>query len=77
MGLPMAKRVVGAGHELAATFHRNRGAADELAALGARVLAAPAEVARKSDTVITILPEDEELKETAFGAHGLISINLF
>ena len=72
MGLPMAKRVVGAGHELATTFHRNRAPADELAALGARVLASPAEVARNSDTVITILPADAELRETIFGQRGLL-----
>ena len=72
MGLPMAKRVAGAGHELSTTFHRNRGPADELAALGARILATPAEVARTSDTVITILPADAELKETVFGEHGLL-----
>ena len=72
MGLPMAKRVVGAGHDLSSTFHRNRGPADELAALGARILATPAEVARNSDTVITILPADAELRETVFGKHGLL-----
>jgi len=68
----MAKRVAGAGHELTTTFHRNRAPADELAALGARILATPAEVARNSDTVITILPADAELKETVFGKHGLL-----
>ena len=72
MGLPMAKRVAGAGHEISTTFHRNRAPADELAALGARILATPAEVARNSDIVITILPADAELKETVFGKHGLL-----
>jgi 2-hydroxy-3-oxopropionate reductase len=72
MGLPMAKRVASAGHELSTTFHRNRAPADELAALGARIVATPAEVARNSDIVITILPADAELKETVFGKQGLL-----
>ena len=36
MGLPMARRVVGAGYETFTTFHRRREPADALAALGAR-----------------------------------------
>lgn len=66
MGLPMAKRVVGAGHETFTTFHRRREPADELAALGAKVLGTAADVARSADVVITILPADRELKETVF-----------
>jgi 3-hydroxyisobutyrate dehydrogenase-like beta-hydroxyacid dehydrogenase len=72
MGLPMAKRIAGAGYKLSTTFHRNRAPADELAGLGAQVRTTPAEVARDSDTVITILPADAELKETVFGGHGLL-----
>jgi 3-hydroxyisobutyrate dehydrogenase-like beta-hydroxyacid dehydrogenase len=68
----MAKRVVGAGHQVFTTFHRNRAPAQELAALGARILATPAEIARNSETVITVLPADAELKETVLGAEGLI-----
>lgn len=72
MGLPMAKRVVSAGHQVFTTFHRNRAPVEELAALGARILPTPAEVARNSQTIITVLPADAELKETALGAEGLI-----
>ena len=72
MGLPMAKRVVGAGHQVFTTFHRNRAPAEELAALGARILPTPAEVARNSQSIITVLPADAELKETVLGAEGLI-----
>jgi 3-hydroxyisobutyrate dehydrogenase-like beta-hydroxyacid dehydrogenase len=38
MGLPMAKRVLGAGHETTTMFHRRREPANELAGLGARVV---------------------------------------
>jgi 3-hydroxyisobutyrate dehydrogenase-like beta-hydroxyacid dehydrogenase len=72
MGLPMAKRVVGAGHEMFTTFHRRPEPARELATLGATVLKSPAEVARSADVVITILPADRELKETVFGENGLL-----
>ncbi len=72
MGLPMAKRVAGAGHQVFTTFHRNRAPAEELAALGARILPTPAEIARNAQTIITVLPADAELRETVLGAEGLI-----
>lgn len=72
MGLPMAKRVVEAGHNTTTTYHRRREPADELAALGARVVGSPAEVARASDVIITILPADQELTETVFGDEGIL-----
>jgi 2-hydroxymethylglutarate dehydrogenase len=72
MGLPMAKRVVGARYPTFSTFHKRREPADELAALGAHLLPSPAEVARASDVVITIVPADAELKQVALGPEGLI-----
>jgi 3-hydroxyisobutyrate dehydrogenase-like beta-hydroxyacid dehydrogenase len=72
MGLPMAKRVVEAGNATTTTYHRRREPCDELAALGARVVESPAEVARASDVIITILPADRELNETVFGDKGIL-----
>jgi 3-hydroxyisobutyrate dehydrogenase-like beta-hydroxyacid dehydrogenase len=72
MGLPMAKRVVEAGHQTTTTYHRRREPADALAALGARVAGSAAEVARSSDVLITILPADQELKEIVFGNEGIL-----
>jgi 3-hydroxyisobutyrate dehydrogenase len=46
MGLPMAKRILAAGHNLVTTWHRRREPAAELQALGASVVATPAEAAR-------------------------------
>jgi 3-hydroxyisobutyrate dehydrogenase-like beta-hydroxyacid dehydrogenase len=71
MGLPMARCIVKAGHPLVTTFHRNRGPADELAALGAKVVTTAAEVAAQSDVVITILPADAELEESVLGPDGV------
>lgn len=72
MGLPMARRVIGAGHETFTMCRRHRGPCDEVAALGAQVLASPVDVARAADVVITILPADRELKEVVFGEQGLL-----
>jgi 3-hydroxyisobutyrate dehydrogenase-like beta-hydroxyacid dehydrogenase len=72
MGLPMARRVIAGGYELLTAVHVRREPADELAALGARVLADPAAVAAECDVVITIVPADSQLAETALGDRGLI-----
>ena len=72
MGLPMAKRVVGAGYRTFSTFHKRREPADELAGLGAQLLPSAAEVARACDVVITILPADAELKLVALGPNGVL-----
>lgn len=55
MGKPMAGHLIKAGHHL--TVHnRSRGAVDELVAAGATAASSPAEVARASSVVITMLP---------------------
>jgi 3-hydroxyisobutyrate dehydrogenase len=72
MGLPMAKRVAGGGYEVLTTVHRRREPAEQLAAVGARILDTPAEIARQAEIVITILPADSELKEAVFGEGGLV-----
>lgn len=72
MGFPMARRVLNAGYPLVTTFHRERGRADELGGLGAEVVNTPAEVARKSDVVITIVPADRELRECVLDENGVI-----
>ena len=72
MGLPMAKRVVAGGYEVLTTVHHRREPAEELARAGATIVDTAAEVARRAEMVITILPADAELKEMVFGAGGLI-----
>ena len=74
MGLPMARRVLSAGHTMYTTFHRRLEPAEELRAMGATVLATPAEVAAVADVVITILPADAELREVVFGATGILRV---
>jgi len=72
MGLPMAKRVVGAGYKTYVTFHRRREPAEELRALGAEVKHTAREVAAAADVIITILPIDAELREVVFAAQGIL-----
>lgn len=73
MGLPMAKRVLGSGHDIYTTFHRRREPAQELESMGAEILPSPGEVAQAANVVITILPADAELKEIVFGKTGILN----
>jgi 3-hydroxyisobutyrate dehydrogenase-like beta-hydroxyacid dehydrogenase len=73
MGLPMAKRVLGAGFPTVTACHRRRAPAEELESLGARVLGSPAEVARAANAVVTILPADAELRACVFAGDGLLA----
>lgn len=72
MGLPMAKNLIKAGHELFTTAHLRPEPGRELAGLGARLCASAEEIARESEVVITIVPADEEVKEVVFGERGLV-----
>lgn len=67
MGLPMARRLVGAGHDLVA--HDLDPA--RAAAASARVAASAAEAARGADVVITSLPSPAAIDAVLFGAGGI------
>jgi 3-hydroxyisobutyrate dehydrogenase-like beta-hydroxyacid dehydrogenase len=51
----MAKPLVDAGHKMHTTFHKRRGPADELKAMGAETVSTPRDVAKAADVIITIL----------------------
>jgi 2-hydroxy-3-oxopropionate reductase len=70
MGKPMAKNLLKAGHELI-VLNKNK-SAGELKALGAESAETPAELASKTKTIITMLPNSPEVKEVALGKNGLI-----
>lgn len=72
MGLPMARRLCGAGYDVCTVVHRRREGADELVELGARILPSAAEVARVSTVVVTILPADRELIDVVLGPGGVL-----
>jgi len=72
MGKPMAKHLITAGHTL--TVHnRSRGAVDELVGAGASGAASPAEVARASKVIITMLPDTPDVERVLTGPDGVLS----
>ena len=71
MGKPMAKNLMKAGYELI-VLDINQSAVDELYALGAETADTPAEVASKTNKIITMLPNSPEVKQVALGKGGLI-----
>lgn len=70
MGSGMARRVLGAGHDLA-VFDVARSQVDTLAAEGARGAQSVADVCRDRDVVITMLVEDATAVDVALQAGGL------
>ena len=72
MGKPMAKHLVAAGHRLV-VHNRSRGAVDELVAAGATAAASPAEVAKASTVVITMLPDTADVERVLAGPDGVLS----
>lgn len=67
MGAPMARNLVAAGHELTVSLNRS-GLPEELEA---RVAASPAEVARDSEVVITMLPDTPDVERVLLGKGGV------
>ncbi len=70
MGQGMARRLLDAGHELS-VFDQFAQQADGLKAGGARVASSVAELAARSDIVVTMLVEDAAVHHVALGPQGL------
>jgi 2-hydroxy-3-oxopropionate reductase len=68
----MAKHLLAAGHRLI-VHNRSRGAVDELVAAGASAASSPAEVARASTVVITMLPDTPDVERVLTGTDGVLS----
>jgi len=71
MGRPMAGHLLAAGHRLAVN-NRSRAAVDELVAAGAVAGITPADVARQSDIVITMLPDTPDVESVIAGPGGVL-----
>ncbi len=71
MGLPMARRLIEAGHKLI-VFDTQKAAVDRLVALGAEPGASPRDVADKVETVMASLPSLQASLEVATGKGGVI-----
>lgn len=70
MGVPMAMRMMAARHELT-VWNRTHEKTEALRKEGAQVAATPADVARASDIVMTLLFDDAAHEEVLFGPKGL------
>src|ERR1044072_1612469 len=70
MGLPMAARLLDAGHDLV-VWNRTAEKAGPLVGRGARLVDTPAEAARQAEVVFTMLSTPEALEEVVFGSGGL------
>lgn len=71
MGLPMAKNLLAAGHELVVSDH-HRDREQQLVELGASRASTPADVARQVELVLTMVPDSPQVREVALGAGGIV-----
>ena len=71
MGLPMAGHLIAAGHEVAVWARRPASAAAIVEA-GAALCATPAELAARSEVVISIITTSVDVEQLALGPGGLI-----
>ncbi|MDB5084734.1 MAG: 3-hydroxyisobutyrate dehydrogenase [Bacilli bacterium] len=72
MGLPMARHLIQAGYPLT-VYNRTANKSESLRALGATIAASPAEVARASEIVFTMLTADQAVKEVILGETGVMN----
>ncbi|WP_067887565.1 NAD(P)-dependent oxidoreductase [Nocardia vaccinii] len=71
MGLPMARRLAAAGHDLVVYDTREK-ATDEAVSFGAIAASSPRDVADRAQTVLASLPSLRASAEVALGADGVI-----
>ena len=71
MGLPMAERLLKAGHDVS-IWNRTRAKAEPLAAKGGKIVDKLSELAA-CDVVFSIVSEGKDLEEVVFGANGVAS----
>ena len=71
MGKPMAKKLLNAGYELI-VLDINPVVVNELVDLGAESAKSAAELAGKTKTIITMLPNSPEVRDVTLGKDGLI-----
>jgi 3-hydroxyisobutyrate dehydrogenase-like beta-hydroxyacid dehydrogenase len=70
MGLPMAGRLLDAGHDLT-VWNRTPTRGRELVARGAREASTPAEAAKGAEVVLTMLADPPALEQVLFGSDGV------
>ena len=71
MGRPMAGHLLTRGYPVV-VFSRSRGPVDALVAAGARAAASPADLARQSDVIITMVPDTPDVEMVLTGPNGVL-----
>lgn len=74
MGLPMAGRLLEAGHGVTVAVHRNPAPAGEIQRLGGRIAANVAEVAAAAEVLVSIVPGDAELEALYLSPATAVSV---
>jgi len=74
MGLPMSRRLLNAGHELAA-WNRSAGKAKSLVEAGARLAANPHEVAASASIIFMCVTDATAVEDVVFGSDSLASVS--
>jgi 3-hydroxyisobutyrate dehydrogenase len=72
MGLPMAKRLVEAGHQVA-VWNRTAAKAEPLVKAGAKQAATPAEAAKGAEFVISIVTDAPDVEAVLLGKDGALA----
>jgi 2-hydroxy-3-oxopropionate reductase len=72
MGKPMVLNLIKADHRLVVN-NRSRAAVDEVVAKGATAVDTPAEVARQSTVIITMLPDTADVELVLAGENGILT----
>jgi len=72
MGLPMARNVLKAGYQLT-VWNRTAAKAAPLVAEGAQLAEGPADVARRSDVVVTIVTDSPDVEAVVGGDGGVLA----
>lgn len=72
MGKPMARNLLKAGYPLV-VHNRSRAAVDELSKEGAQIATSSAEVAARSEVVITMLPDSPDVELVYAGENGVFA----
>jgi 3-hydroxyisobutyrate dehydrogenase len=75
MGAEIAARLIEVGHQVT-VWNRSADKTKPLAAVGAKVVNSPAEVAKASEAVITILADGKAIDDVYSGSNGLLSADV-
>ena len=71
MGKPMARNLIKKGYELT-VYNRSKASIDELAKAGASPGESAADVAGKSEVIITMLPNSPDVRDVVMGRSGVL-----